>query len=411
MSRKMNYLTFIIASIRNKPGRNLATVFCFAFIAANVFSAQYLISGASGSFDQGVLRMGADLMVVPYQYQWFFKGSGPQNTVALVKVDPVTFRFSSGAMEHMKTINNISKMSPQLYVAKLDVPDLSGSPVDIYGIDPATDFTIRPWLQQPLEGALGPGEVIVGNGIPVGKLSRFSLYGHDYVVAGKLDSTQSPIDQTIFMGLDDAYALAAEKGVLGKSDPPINRGDISAVMVQVAPGVDPDVISSRIRQPSTAITVIKRHFTLDPASQDVSGIPSLLNMISDVVIVATLPLIAIISAMVSFERQREIGLFMSMGAKRNVIFSLVIVESLILAALGGITGIGASLAVLFLLNMQGFLTSVLQVSFRMPSATGISMIIVISLFVVIAIGSIASLWPAYRSSMMNPYDAIRSKGQ
>ena len=107
-------------------------------------------------------------------------------------------------------------------------------------------------------------------------------------------------------------------------------------MVQVAPGVDPDVISSRIRQPSTAITVIKRHFTLDPASQDVSGIPSLLNMISAVVIVATLPLIAIISAMVSFERQREIGLFMSMGAKKNVIFSLVIAESLILAALGGV---------------------------------------------------------------------------
>ena len=213
------------------------------------------------------------------------------------------------------------------------------------------------------------------------------------------------------MGLDDAYTLAAEEGCPWKIRSPDKPGRYKRVMVQVSPGADPDVINSRIRQPSTAITVIKRHFTLDPASQDVSGIPSLLNMISAVVIVATLPLIAIISAMVSFERQREIGLFMSMGAKRNVIFSLVIAESLILAALGGITGIGASLAVLFLLNMQGFLTSVLQVSFRMPSATGISMIIVISLFVVIAIGSIASLWPAYRSSMMNPYDAIRSKGQ
>ena len=123
MSLKMNYLTFIIASIRNKPGRNLATIFCFAFIAANVFSAQYLISGASGSFDQGVLRMGADLMVVPSQYQWLYKGSGPQNTVALVKVDPTTFRFASGTMDSMKNINNISKTSPQLYVAKLDAPD------------------------------------------------------------------------------------------------------------------------------------------------------------------------------------------------------------------------------------------------------------------------------------------------
>jgi ABC-type antimicrobial peptide transport system permease subunit len=104
-------------------------------------------------------------------------------------------------------------------------------------------------------------------------------------------------------------------------------------MVQVAQGADPDIVTSRISQPSTAITVIQRHFTLDPASQDVSGIPALLNMISAVVIVATLPLIAIISVIVSHERQREIGLFMSMGAKRNVIFSLVIAESLILAAI------------------------------------------------------------------------------
>ena len=83
MNRRMDYLTFIVASIRHKPGRNLATIFCFAFIAVNVFSVQYLISGASGSFDQGVLRMGANLMVVPSQYQWLFRGSGPQNTGAL----------------------------------------------------------------------------------------------------------------------------------------------------------------------------------------------------------------------------------------------------------------------------------------------------------------------------------------
>jgi putative ABC transport system permease protein len=113
--------------------------------------------------------------------------------------------------------------------------------------------------------------------------------------------------------------------------------------------------------------------------------------------------------MVTSERQREIGLFMSMGAKRGIIFSLVIVESLVLAVLGGIAGVGVSLAVFHLLNLQGFLTSALQVSFRMPSAAGIAEITATTLIIVITIGSIASLWPAYRSSIMNPYDAIRGK--
>ena len=90
-------------------------------------------------------------------------------------------------------------------------------------------------------------------------------------------------------------------------------------------------------------------------------------MILAVVIFAAFSLIALISGMVAKERQREIGLFMSMGAKRNIIFSLIIGESLILAAIGGIAGVCVSLAAFFLLNAQGLLTNALQVSFRMPS--------------------------------------------
>ena len=109
--------------------------------------------------------MGANLMVVPSQYQWLFRGSGPQNTGALVKVEPTTFRFTTKTMDAMKNVNNISKMSPQVYIATLDIPDLSPSPVEIYGIDPGTDFTIQPWLQRPLDHPLNTGEVIVGNAL------------------------------------------------------------------------------------------------------------------------------------------------------------------------------------------------------------------------------------------------------
>ena len=54
--------------------------------------------------------------------------------------------------------------------------------------------------------------------------------------------------------------------------------------------------------------------------------------------------------------------------------------------------------------------SALQVSFRMPSLVEIGSIAGLALLVVIVIGSVASLWPAYQSSMMNPYDAIRFEG-
>jgi putative ABC transport system permease protein len=413
MSNRMDFLTFIIASIRNKPGRNLATIFCFAFIAANIFSGQFLMAGAEGGVNRGISRMGADQVVVPAQYMVFLQGSGPDNTMAIIKVEPSIYRMNSTIKDTVGKVGGIAQMSPQLYITSLNTPKLSSARVDIFGIDPVTDFTITPWLQQPLDHPLEPGEIIAGHEINGDLSSQISISGHVYTIAGRLDPTQSSVDNTIFLRMDDAYTLAAIEGIVPTSAPRISPGDVNAILMRDVQNENPDSVTAHVRReilsayPSRNISVIGRHFTLDPVSQNVHGIPVLLNIISAFVVLAALPLIAIIAAMVSHERQREIGLLMSMGAKRNVIFFLVIAESMVLAVIGGIAGIGASIAAFFILNKQGFLNSALQVTFTTPTPAEISLMAGLALFVVISIGSISSLWPAYQSSMMNPYDAIR----
>ena len=111
--------------------------------------------------------------------------------------------------------------------------------------------------------------------------------------------------------------------------------------------------------------------------------------------------------MVAHERQREIGLLKAMGAQRKVVFFLVIAESLVLAVIGGIAGVALSLLAFSLMNMQGLLNSALQVSFRMPAPADIGQMAGVALFTIIVIGSVSSLWPAYQSSTMNAYEAIR----
>ena len=91
-----------MAGIRNKHGRNLATVFCFAFIAANIFSAQFLMAGAAGGVSRGITRMGADQVVIPAQYLIFMRGSGPDNTMAIVKVEPSLYRFENSILENSR---------------------------------------------------------------------------------------------------------------------------------------------------------------------------------------------------------------------------------------------------------------------------------------------------------------------
>jgi putative ABC transport system permease protein len=415
MHRKMHYITFLIASIRNKPGRNLATIFCFAFIAANIFSGQFLLAGAAAGLDRGVSRMGADHLVVPSQYTAFLRGSGPYNTVAIIMAEPSDYRIDSGIMEKLGKVQGVSLMSPQLYVSALDLPDRSPVPVNIYGIDPGTDFTIQPWLQQPLNHPLQPGEVIVGNGVRGDVSSPVSLGDRTWTIAGRLDPTRSAIDNTIFMCMDDAYSLAATKGIVPPAAPRIVSGEVNAVLIRDSPGEDLNAVGTRIKRLFLSspeykyFSVIGRHFSLDPVDSDIQAIPGLLNMISFFVVIIAFPLIALISAMVAHERQREIGLLKSMGAGRNSIFFFVITESLVLAAAGGIAGIAVTFLTFFLMNSRGVLSSALQVSFRMPSMAEIGAMAGLALLIVISIGSIASLWPAYRSSMMNPYDAIRDE--
>jgi putative ABC transport system permease protein len=416
MSQKMGYATLIVAGIRNKPGRNLATLFCFAFIAANIFSGQFLIAGASGGLNRSVSRMGADHVVVPAQYMVFLRGAGPTNTVAIVLAEPSNYRIKSAIMEKIGNVQGVSSMSPQLYVTTLNLPKLSPTPVDIYGIDPETDFTIQPWLQKPLNTPLRNGEVIVGHSVAGDVSAEISVGSQNFRIAGKLDPTRSSIDNTIFMPMEDAYLLASVKGVVPASSPRISSGDVNAILIRDSPGEDLDIVGARIKRIFSSspeykyFSVIGRHFTLDPVTEDIQAIPGLLNLISVFVVIIALPLIALIAAMVTHERQREIGLLMSMGAKRNNVFFLVIAESLVLAAAGGIAGVGVSLFAFFLMNAQGILNSALQVSFRMPQLIEIGSMAGLALLVVIIIGSISSLWPAYRSSTMNPYDAIRQDG-
>jgi putative ABC transport system permease protein len=359
--------------------------------------------------------MGADQLVVPSEYTVFLRGAGPDNTMAIVLAQPSTYRMGKGVMDRIATVPNVTASSPQLYVSTLDLPALSPDPVDIYGIDPATDFTVQPWLRKPLDHPLGTGEVIVGSEITGELATPVRLGDKTYTIVGRLDPTRSPIDRAVILSLDEAYALAAADGIVPPSAPRISPGDINAVLTRDSLADDRDAVVTRIRRALALpeyryVSVIGRHFSLDPVTEDIRALPGILGIISVFVVIIALPLIALVSAMVANERRKEIGILMAMGAKRRLVFLLVMTESLFLAAAGGAIGLGASLLVLFLMNSSGMLNSALQVSFRMPLPAEIGAMAGIALLVVMLIGSAAALWPAWQSSRMNPYDVIRRDG-
>ncbi len=97
------------------------------------------------------------------------------------------------------------------------------------------------------------------------------------------------------------------------------------------------------------------------------------------------------------ERTKEIGLRKSLGAKRTDILSQFLIEAVVVTMLGGIIGIILALSLLFLI------VTILKQPYIIAYDA-----VIYALLVSIFIGLIFGIYPAYKASLLNPIDALRS---
>jgi putative ABC transport system permease protein len=99
------------------------------------------------------------------------------------------------------------------------------------------------------------------------------------------------------------------------------------------------------------------------------------------------------------ERTREIGLRRSLGARKKHIVMQFVLESAVLATIGGLIGIGLAYT---LVALGRALTSI-------PMKTPISAVI-LSLAVSTAVGLFFGIYPAVRAANLDPIEALRADG-
>jgi len=134
------------------------------------------------------------------------------------------------------------------------------------------------------------------------------------------------------------------------------------------------------------------------------------------VMVLSIAVIAILIAMVGvintiltsvWERMQEIGILKTVGAMPWDIFKLIWTETLILCTLGGVLGV--VFALLLARATDILVRSVL------PYAPGGGLVLIdtrlvlITLAVILSIGLLSGIYPAWRAGRIRPLEAIRSE--
>jgi len=100
------------------------------------------------------------------------------------------------------------------------------------------------------------------------------------------------------------------------------------------------------------------------------------------------------------ERTREIGVLRAVGWGRRTVLSMILKESLILALLGGATGILIAFGLVGMMNQLPYIGGVMEAKWQWD-------VFVRALWVALSLGLIGGLYPAYRATRMQPVEALR----
>lgn len=320
-------------NVQRRPFRSCCLIIIIMLFSATLFGGSVLMKNLSLGISGMADRLGADILIVPYGYEKNLE-------VALLRGEPSSFYLKVDLIDKIKEIKGIDAISPQLFIASLNAGCCS-SKVQLIGFDQHSDFVIKPWLQSQLTTPLNDNEVVVGSKISSHVGDEIKFFNHPFKIAAKMDSTGMGFDTSVFMTLQAARTLMKEaKLVEGDVDHFANY--VSSIFIKVNPDYQPKDIVNQI-MPKYAmdynIDFVMTKGMLSNISKWLNSFSTIVYSLSAIFwFLAIIVIFVIFSSMLN-ERKREISLLRILGASRLTLVKMLLRESLIISALGGIAGI------------------------------------------------------------------------
>ena len=386
-------------NIQRRPFRSCCLIIIIMLFSATLFGGSVLMKNLSLGISGMANRLGADILVVPYGYEKNLE-------VALLRGEPSSFYLKANLMDKIKVIKGVEAVSPQLFIASLSAGCCT-SKVQLIGFDQQSDFVIKPWLQTQLSQPLTDQQVVVGSKITSNVGDEIKFFNHPFKIAAKMDSTGMGFDTSVFMTIPAAQSLMKSANLIeGDTDHFVNY--VSSIFIKVDPDYQPkDVVNQMM--PKYAIDynidfVITKGM-LSNISKWLKGFSTIVYSLSAIFWLLAIIVIFVIFSSSLNERKREISLLRILGASRSDLVKMLLRESLIISALGGIVGIviaGVLIYAFSLLICQSIGLPCVNISIT----DGLIYALLVFLLTLI-IGPLSSIYSALSLTKFDTYQTLR----
>jgi len=386
-------------NISRRMWRSFCLVAAVLLLSLALFAGTVLSLSLSRGARSAADRLGADVMVVP-------AGFDPHIEGVILAGKPSMQFLPAGVMKRLKQIDGIERMTPQTFLATVRASCCS-YPLQIVGVEPETDFLVRPWLTQTLKGDLRDGELIVGYRVNGDVGEKLHFFGLDLPIAARLEQTGMGFDAMVFVTRKTAADLAKRAENIFKHPLSKDGSLVSTVMLRLRPGVDSTAVAREINKrlnDDDVFALVSKKFVGAIGSSLALASWVIRGSVAGVWLLAV-AVIALLFALSVNERRGEMALLRALGASQRKALALTAAEALLIGAWGAALGValGAAAAAAALPKIA----FALKLPFLLPAPGELTLIAVLSFAAAVLTAVASALLPARHAANSDIGAALR----
>lgn len=385
-----------IKNLVRKPARSLALIFISAFLALSAFGGTVMVMSLSNGINSLSARLGADIIVTPYAAT-----SQVSYDSVIIQGKPGQFYMDSKYYEEIKTeIEGIDKITAQFYLASAKASCCS-SRLQIIGFDPATDFSIQPWVEKSYSDKLGLYDAVVGSDVTPNTDMTVEIYGKTLHVQAVLDKTGTELDSALYVDIDTMKELIRAHNEKNPNQEKTIDPDnvVSSVLIKVADGYDIDEVAGDINLHVRQVKAIRTQNMISGVSESLSGVSATISLLMVVVWILSVVILAIVFTMNINERKKEFAVLRVLGASRVKLAGLVFREAALYGFLGSL--FGAVLTVLITALFTPAIENMIGLPFLLPPVPVMLIVGALTVVLTVAAGAVTAASSAVKISKID----------